>query len=84
MAEAKKILGNICCIVGNVPSSIVMTGTRQQVKENCRKLIETCAPGGGYILAGGARIDTGDIENLQAMREAAYEYGTYKKTQAGV
>ena len=84
MAEAKKILGNICCIVGNVPSSIVMTGTRQQVKENCRKLIETCAPGGGYILAGGARIDTGDIENLRAMREAAYEYGTYKKTQAGV
>ena len=27
MAEAKKILGNISCIVGNVPSSIVMTGT---------------------------------------------------------
>ncbi len=83
MAEAKKILGNICCIVGNVPSSIVMTGTREQVKESCRRLIEACAPGGGYILAGGASIDTGDIENLRAMREAAYEYGTYKNACAG-
>jgi uroporphyrinogen-III decarboxylase len=78
MANAKKILGNTSCIVGNVPASLVMTGTPQQVKENCRKLIETCAPGGGYILAGGASIDTGDIANLRVMMEAAYEYGTYK------
>jgi uroporphyrinogen-III decarboxylase len=79
MAEAKKILGNVSCIVGNVPSSILMTGTHDQVKENCRKLIETCAPGGGYILAGGAAIDRGDVANLKAMMEAAYEYGTYRK-----
>jgi hypothetical protein len=79
MAQAKKVLGNVSCIVGNVPSSLVMTGTSAQVKENCRRLIETCAPGGGYILAGGASIDKGDIANLRAMMEAAYEYGMYKK-----
>jgi uroporphyrinogen-III decarboxylase len=79
MAEAKKILGNTSCIVGNVPTSVVMTGTPQQVKENCRRLIATCAPGGGYILAGGASIDNGKIENLRAMIEAAYEYGVYQK-----
>ncbi len=79
MAEAKKVLGDVSCIAGNVPSSLVMTGTSKQVKENCRRLIETCAPGGGYILAGGASIDKGDIANLKAMREAAYEYGTYGK-----
>jgi uroporphyrinogen-III decarboxylase len=79
MAQAKKILGNVSCIVGNVPSSIVMTGTSRQVKENCRQLIEACAPGGGYIMAGGASIDNGDIANLHAMMEAAYEYGVYKK-----
>jgi len=79
MAEAKKVLGDVSCIVGNVPSSIVQTGTPGQVKEYCRRLIETCAPGGGYILAGGASIDQGDIANLRAMMEAAYEYGTYGK-----
>jgi uroporphyrinogen-III decarboxylase len=77
MAEAKKVLGDISCIAGNVPSSLVKTGTSRQIKENCRQLIETCAPGGGYMLAGGAHIDTGDIANLRVMMEAAYEYGTY-------
>ncbi len=81
MAQAKKYLGNVACILGNVPTSVVKTGTVAQVKENCRKLIETCAPGGGYILAGGASIDKGKFENLKAMMEAAYEYGTYKKSK---
>jgi uroporphyrinogen-III decarboxylase len=77
MAEAKKTIGDISCILGNVPTSVVMTGTTEQVKESCRKVIETCAPGGGYILGGGAAIDNGKFENLKAMMEAAYEYGTY-------
>jgi uroporphyrinogen-III decarboxylase len=78
MAQAKKMLGNTSCIVGNVPASIMMTGTSKQVKDNCRNLIEDCAPGGGYILSGGASIDKGDIANLHAMMEAAYEYGVYR------
>ena len=57
----------------------MVTGTPAQVKENCRKLIEDCAPGGGYILTGGAGIDKGDPNNMRAMMEAAREYGTYKK-----
>jgi uroporphyrinogen-III decarboxylase len=81
MAEAKKYLGNVACILGNVPTSVVKTGTKEQVKEACRKLIETCAPGGGYILAGGASIDKGKFENLKAMMEAAYEYGVYKPSK---
>ena len=77
MTQAKRVLTDVSCIVGNVPSSIVMTGTSRQVKEKCRKLIETCAPGGGYILASGSSIDKGNIENLRAFMEAAYEYGVY-------
>ena len=78
MAQAKKILGNTSCIIGNVPTSVVKTATAAEVKEHCRKLIETCAPGGGYILAGGASLDKGKFENLNAMMEAAYDYGIYK------
>jgi hypothetical protein len=79
MKEAKKTIGDICCIVGNVPTSIVMKGTAPQVKEACRQLIEDCAPGGGYILGGGASVDNGKIENFKAMMDAAKEYGVYKK-----
>ena len=77
MARAKKVLGDIACIAGNVPTSLLMTGTPQEVKEHCRRLIEVCGKGGGYILAGGASIDEGNPDNLRAMMEAAKEYGVY-------
>jgi hypothetical protein len=79
MARAKKVLGDNACIAGNVPASILCTGNPAQVKEACRKVIETCAPGGGYILTGAASMDHGNPDNLRAMMEAAKEYGTYKK-----
>jgi len=78
MARAKEVLGDRACIIGNVPTSLLMTGTPKEVKEHCRKLIEDCAPGGGYILSGGANIDKGNPDNLRVMMEAAKEYGVYK------
>jgi len=78
MARAKKVLGGTACIVGNVPTSLLMTGQPREVKEYCRRLIEVCGKGGGYILAGGANIDEGNPDNLRAMMAAAKEYGVYK------
>jgi uroporphyrinogen-III decarboxylase len=77
MALAKKILGNSACIAGNVTAAMLYTQTPQAIKEYCRKLIETCAPGGGYILALGSSIDKCDPANLQAVVEAGKEYGKY-------
>lgn len=77
MARAKGILGETACIAGNVPSSLLRTGTPRAVKEYCRKLIEVCGKGGGFILTGGASIDKGNPDNLRAMMEAAEEYGVY-------
>jgi uroporphyrinogen-III decarboxylase len=78
MARAKKVLGPYACIAGNVPSSFLYTKTPKEVKEYCRKLIETCAPGGGYILTGAAGMNEGNPENFRVMMEAAREYGEYK------
>jgi len=79
MSRAKKILGDKCCLMGNVPSSLLMTGSPAEVKAYCRNLIEVCGKGGGYILApGSAGIDRAKIENLRAMVEAAREYGVYR------
>jgi uroporphyrinogen-III decarboxylase len=79
MAQAKATVGKTNTIAGNLPISIVMTGTSEDVKEGCRKLIETCADGGGYILAAATSMDQGRIENLHAMMDAAKEYGVYEK-----
>jgi uroporphyrinogen-III decarboxylase len=77
MAKAKEILGGQCCLIGNVPTSLMCTGTPQAVKEYCRKVIESCKKGGGYILAGGASASQTNPANLRAMMAAAKEYGMY-------
>ncbi len=77
MARAKQILGGRACLAGNVPASLIATGTPQAVKEHCRRLIEVCGRGGGYILTGGTAIDRCDPENLRAVMNAALEYGKY-------
>jgi len=79
MIRAKKILGDKCCIQGNVPSSLVVTGSPADVKEYCRKLIEGCGKGGGFILAAGATPENPKLDNLRAMVQAAREYGVYRK-----
>jgi hypothetical protein len=78
MIKAKRILGNRFCIQGNVPSSLIVTGSSRDVKEYCRKLIEGCGNGGGFILAAGCVADNPKLENLRAMTEAAMEYGVYR------
>jgi len=78
MANAKKMIGDTCCITGNVPASLMVAGTPKEVKECCRKLIEACAPGGGYVLSGGCTAtETKNPDNFRVYMEAAVEYGTY-------
>jgi hypothetical protein len=79
MTRAKEILGDSACLMGNVPTSLLVTGRPDDVKEYCRKLIETAGKGGGYIMSPGATADESRIENMNAMREAAKEYGVYRK-----
>jgi len=79
MSLAKKILGKNCCLQGNVPTSMIVTGTPEETKEYCRNLIETAGKGGGFILAAGSIADNPKLENLQAMMAAVNEYGWYRK-----
>ncbi len=79
MMKAKRVLGDKFCIQGNVPSSLIVTGSPVDVKEYCRKLIEGCGKGGGYILAAGCVAENPKLENLRAMLAAVKEYGVYRK-----
>ena len=75
--KAKEILKDHMCIEGNVPSSLLQVGTVQEVKDYCKKLIDACAPGGGYILSPRSSTDEVKPENLKAMIEFTKEYGVY-------
>jgi uroporphyrinogen-III decarboxylase len=78
MVKAKATVGRNCCISGNVPSSLLVTGRPEQVKEVCRTLIGNVGEGGGFILSAGAFSDEAKLENLKAMAEATREYGVYR------
>jgi uroporphyrinogen-III decarboxylase len=79
MTRAKEILGDNACIMGNIPTSLLITGRPDDIKAYCRKLIETVGKGGGYIMAPGATADDSRIENLTAMLGAAKDYGVYRR-----
>ncbi|OGN98564.1 MAG: hypothetical protein A2Y58_00980 [Chloroflexi bacterium RBG_13_51_52] len=76
--KAKEILKDHVCIEGNVPSSLLQVGTVQQVKDHCKKLIDICGKGGGYILSPRSSTDEVKPANLKAMIEFTKEYGVYK------
>jgi hypothetical protein len=77
MKKAKEVLGDVCCIAGNVPTSIMSVGTPEEVKAYCKNLIDVAGEGGGYILTNGCGIDNAKAENVRAMIEAGREFGVY-------
>ena len=77
MARAKEILGRTACIVGNVPLSLLNTGTVDEVREYCKNLIDVAGKDGGFILASGGVIDKAKPENVRTMIDFTREYGVY-------
>jgi hypothetical protein len=77
--RAKEVLGDRVCIRGNVPAPLLCTGTPQEVRDYCKKLIDIVGEGGGFIMDGGTGIpDEARIENVKAMADFTREYGVYK------
>jgi hypothetical protein len=78
MAHAKATLGQVAALQGNVPLSLLATGTPEDVRQYCRRLIEVAAPGGGFLLDSGAVIYDAKEANVRAMIQAARDYGVYR------
>jgi uroporphyrinogen-III decarboxylase len=51
--EAKKIVGDRMCLMGDVPARMFKLGTTQDIEQYCRKLIDTVGKGSGFILSCG-------------------------------
>jgi uroporphyrinogen-III decarboxylase len=77
MVKAKEILGDRVCIRGNVPLSVLVTGTPEAVRDCCKRLVDTVGRGGGYIMDASTGLDDAKPENVKAMFEFTREYGVY-------
>jgi len=77
MARAKETIGQVACIQGNVPLSLMHAGDTDAVIEYTKNLIDVAGKDGGFIIDVGAVADGGKDENLAAMVNTAKEYGVY-------
>ena len=77
MKKAKETLGGIACIAGNFDTGLLMHGTKEAVVEETKRLLDICAPGGGYIMSNSMSVDQCKRENLIAWYEATMKYGQY-------
>ena len=74
--KAKKFLGDIMCFWGNVPASLMCTGTPQQIKDDVKELIDIFGDNGGLIIDSTMGLpDESREENVQALTDAVHEYG---------
>ena len=65
--------------MGLMPAPVLCTGSPQNVRDYCKRLIDVVGKGGGYILNGDIGIpDEAKPENVRAMFEFTKEYGVYK------
>jgi len=77
MKKAKELLGGIACISGNLSPTLLEYGRKEDVADYVKFLIDTCAPGGGYIFDTSAVVDNAKRENLEVMFETLETYGKY-------
>ncbi len=74
----KEILGDISCFWGDVPGSLLVSGSPGQVRDYVKELIDEF-PDGGLIIDGatnGLPVES-KKENVMAMIETVFDYGKY-------
>ncbi|MBP1646620.1 MAG: methylcobalamin:coenzyme methyltransferase [Bacteroidetes bacterium] len=72
------VMGGRVVLIGNVNPMLIHLGTREQVIEATRRVIEKLAPFQGLIIQDGNNIPPGaPLGNINAMMEAAERYGRY-------
>jgi hypothetical protein len=77
MKQAKKILGSTACICGNLSSSLMVFGKPEQVADECKRLLDICAPGGGFMMDVSIDLTQANPRNVEVMFETTRTYGKY-------
>jgi uroporphyrinogen-III decarboxylase len=72
------VMGGRVVLIGNVNPMLIHSGTREEVIDATRRVIEKLAPQRGLIIQDGNNIPPGaPVHNINAMMEAAEQFGRY-------
>jgi uroporphyrinogen-III decarboxylase len=76
--KVKEKVGDVMCIMGGMPNSLLQGGTVEEVRSTTRALCEKVGQGGGYIMGTGiGELEGSQHELVKAWVLATKEYGTY-------
>lgn len=75
MKEVKRLLGDTACIEGGFPAYLLEHGTKEEVVDKCKELIDDCAGGGGYIFSTDCGMGNAKPELLEAAMDTVLTYG---------
>jgi uroporphyrinogen-III decarboxylase len=78
MFRAKEVLNGHMCICGNVPCSLLQSGTPDEVKAHAKKLIDVCGKDGGFIMSTRSPVDDAKPDTLKALIDFTIEYSVYR------
>ena len=74
-AKIKKLFSGIACLSGGMPLYLLEYGSKLEVVERTKYLIDNCGAGGGFLLNSSGAIENVKRENFEAMFETARTYG---------
>lgn len=75
VALKKQVNGKLC-LIGNIDCSLLQLGSREEIVNACRTVLEGCKGDGGFILSGCNAIFKGiPAENYQLVVDCRYRYG---------
>ena len=78
MRKAKEAGRGKTCFLGPINTTLMASGTPQEVEHACREAIEIMAPGSGFILGPGCALGTETpADNIHALVESAKKFGVY-------
>jgi hypothetical protein len=76
--RAKEVLGDTLCIGGNMPLTLLQTGTPEQIKDYSKKLIDVVGKDGGFVMSTNTVMDGADPELVRVWLDFTKEYGVYR------
>ncbi|MBE0481237.1 MAG: hypothetical protein IBX68_09690, partial [Dehalococcoidia bacterium] len=76
--KAKEVLGNVACLTGGPPNSLLISGSTDDVKDYCRKLVDIVGKDGGFILDAEVPLIDENPQNVKVMTDFVMEYGVYR------
>ncbi|MBA4146838.1 MAG: hypothetical protein H0X66_01900 [Verrucomicrobia bacterium] len=76
--EVHKKIGHKFAISGGIPNVLLSFGKPKEIREYCKKVIDSVARDGGYIMDASAIMQNDmSVENMRAWTEFTHEYGVY-------